>query len=77
MKRMIAVTIVAATFALPSAGDAEILAMLNYESKSPEALKAFRSPVPGQMRQEGIAVIDVNPKSPNFKKVVEDRKSVV
>ena len=71
MKRMIAVTIVAATFALPSAGDAEILAMLNYESKSPEALKAFRSPVPGQMRQEGIAVIDVNPKSPNFKKVVE------
>jgi len=50
---------------------AEILALLNYESKSAEALKAFKSPVPGQTRQEGIAVIDVNPASPNFKKIVE------
>ena len=52
-------------------GNGEILAMLNYESKSPDALKAFRSPVPGQTRQEGIAIIDVDPASPNFKKVVE------
>ena len=59
------------TVALPFAGNAEILAMLNYESKSAEALKAFRSPVPGQTRQEGIAIIDVNPTSANFKKVVE------
>jgi hypothetical protein len=55
----------------PSASDAEILAMLNYESKSPEALKAFRSPVPGKKRQEGIAIIDVDPASPNFRKIVE------
>ena len=71
MKRLFAVAIVGVTVALPFAGNAEILAMLNYESKSAEALKAFRSPVPGQTRQEGIAIIDVDPTSANFKKVVE------
>jgi len=71
MKRLFAVAIVGVTVALPFASNAEILAMLNYESKSAEALKAFRSPVPGQTRQEGIAIIDVDPTSANFKKVVE------
>jgi hypothetical protein len=71
MKQTVAAAITALACALPSAGNAEILAMLNYESKSAEALKAFRSPVPGQARQEGIAIIDVNPASPNFKKIVE------
>src|SRR6516162_1459630 len=69
MKRV--VVAIAIGFAWPCAGNAEILAMLNYESKSPEALKAFKSPVPGQTRQEGIAIIDVNPTSANFRKVVE------
>jgi hypothetical protein len=71
MKRIIISAFTTFALALPSAGSAEILAMLNYESKSPEALKAFRSPVPGQTRQEGIAIIDVDPASPNFKKIVE------
>ena len=71
MKPIVAAVIVGATVALPSAGHAEILAMLNYESKPAEALRAFRAPVPGQTRQEGIAIIDVNPASPNFKQVVE------
>src|SRR5215211_2017030 len=71
MRGMVVAVIVAAGFVLPSSGNAEILAMLNYESKSPEALKSFRSPVPGQARQEGIAIIDVNPASPNFKKILE------
>ena len=71
MKRIVAAAIVGATVTLPSAGQAEILAMLNYESKPAEALRAFRAPVPGQTRQEGIAIIDVNPASPNFKQVVE------
>jgi len=69
MKRVIVA--VAIGFIWPCTGNAEILAMLNYESKSPEALKVFKSPVPGQTRQEGIAVIDVNPASANFRKVVE------
>src|SRR5205823_8901166 len=69
MKR--AVVAVAVSLAWPCAGNAEILAMLNYESKSADALKAFKSPVPGQTRQEGIAIIDVDPSSPNFRKIVE------
>jgi len=55
----------------PFGANAEILAMLNYESKPAEALKAFKSPVPGRKRQEGIAVIDVDPNSANFRKIVE------
>src|SRR3954468_24340815 len=71
MKRITTAAILAVACLYPSYGNSEILAMLNYESKSPDALKAFRSPVPGQTRQEGIAIIDVNPASPNFKKIVE------
>lgn len=67
-------TVLAAAIAIwmwPFGANAEILAMLNYESKPAEALKAFKSPVPGQKRQEGIAVIDVNPNSATFRKIVE------
>ena len=53
------------------AAQAEILAMANYESKPADALKAFKHPVAGRTRQEGIAIIDVDPASPNFKKIVE------
>ena len=49
----------------------ETLAILNYESKTADALKAFKHPVPGLTRQEGLAVIDLDPASPNFKKIVE------
>ncbi len=71
MKRIVIVAVAIASFAWPCAGNAEILAMLNYESKSADSLKAFKSPVPGQTRQEGIAIIDVDPNSPNFRKIVE------
>jgi DNA-binding beta-propeller fold protein YncE len=71
MKRICAIAAVVAGVAWPSVGGAEILALVNYESKPADALKAFKSPVPGQTRQEGIAVIDVDPASANFKKVVE------
>jgi hypothetical protein len=72
MKRFYVVVMAAiAGFAWPGIGNAEILAMLNYESKTPDALKAFKTPVPGQTRTEGIAVIDVDPASPTYSKVVE------
>jgi DNA-binding beta-propeller fold protein YncE len=46
---------------LPAPAGAEILAMLNYETK------------PGlPQRREGIAVIDVDPRSKNFGKIVTD-----
>jgi DNA-binding beta-propeller fold protein YncE len=66
----LAAAVIAVVFGSVTA-EAEILAMANYESKPPEALKAFRHPVAGQTRQEGIAIIDVDPQSPNFKKIVE------
>lgn len=71
MKHHLLALIAAAGLACSSAAQAEILAMVNYESKSPDALKAFKSPVPGHERQEGIALIDVDPASPAFGKIVE------
>lgn len=51
---------------------AEILAMLNYESKPEESLRAMRLPVGPGGRREGIAIVDVDPASPTFGKLVQD-----
>jgi hypothetical protein len=65
--------IAAASLALlPSLACGEILAMVNYETKSPESLKALKSPVAAPGRKEGIAVIDVDPQSSTFGKIVQD-----
>ena len=50
---------------------AEILAMVNYESKTKEGLKAHGIKGQGK-RREGIAVIDVDPKSSAFGKIIVD-----
>jgi hypothetical protein len=72
MKRFCVVAVaVIAGFSWSGIGNAEILAMLNYESKTPDALKAFKTPVPGQTRTEAIAVIDVDPASPTYGKIAE------
>lgn len=64
---------VAASLALlPSIAAGEILAMVNYETKSPDSLKALKSPVAAPARKEGIAIIDVDPKSKTFGKIVQD-----
>ena len=46
---------------IPAMASAEILAMLNYESKPEQT-----------MRREGIAIIDVDPESANFGKILVD-----
>ena len=46
---------------IPAMANAEILAMLNYESKPEQT-----------MRREGIAIIDVDPESANFGKILVD-----
>jgi len=51
--------------------NAEILAMMNYESKTPESLKSLKLTGP-QERREGIAIIDVDPESPAFGKILAD-----
>ena len=53
---------------------AEILAMMNYETKSPDSLRALKNPIAAPARTEGIAVMDVDPSSPNYGKIVEDIK---
>ncbi|NIR30780.1 MAG: YncE family protein [Gammaproteobacteria bacterium] len=44
---------------------AEILAMMNYETKSEESLKTLKLSAP-PARREGIAVVDVDPDSPTY-----------
>lgn len=58
--------------ALPGLAAAQIYAMLNYETKSPDSLKVLKTPVATGPRKEGIAVIDVDPKSKTFGKIVQD-----
>jgi DNA-binding beta-propeller fold protein YncE len=71
-KLKLAAIIVAALAALPALARAEILAMLNYETKSADSLKALKNPITPQARREGIAIIDVDPKSKNFGKIMTD-----
>jgi len=50
---------------------AEILAMMNYESKPADSLKALK--LTGKReRKEGIAIIDVDPNAPTFGKILMD-----
>lgn len=50
---------------------AEILAMVNYESKTPDQVKSLKLSG-AQERREGIAVLDVDPESPDFGKIILD-----
>ena len=62
MKRLILPILIAVVLLISAAVvQAEILAMLNYESK-PEQM----------VRKEGLAIIDVDPKSPTFAKMLMD-----
>ena len=56
---------------MPAPGQAEILAMMNYETKSKESLKSLKLSGPVE-RREGIAIVDVDPNSPNFGKWIAD-----
>lgn len=58
--------------ALPGLAGAEILAMMNYETKSPDSLKVLKNPVATGPRKDGIAIVNVDPKSKDFGKIVED-----
>ena len=63
---------VAMVFALPGLALGQIYAMMNYETKSPDSLKVLKNPVASGPRKEGIAVIDVDPKSKTFGVIVQD-----
>jgi hypothetical protein len=56
----------------PSLVSAQIHAMVNYETKSPESLKVLKTPIAAPARKEGIAIIDVDPKSKTFGQIIQD-----
>ena len=56
----------------PSLASAQIHAMVNYETKSAESLKVLKTPIAAPARKEGIAIIDVDPKSKSFGQIVQD-----
>ena len=57
---------------VPSLAAGQIHAMANYETKSAESLKALKTPITAPARKEGIAIIDVDPKSKSFGQIVQD-----
>jgi DNA-binding beta-propeller fold protein YncE len=72
MKSFQAVAVgLALSLLLPATGHAEILAMMNYESKTEDSLKALKLGAPGE-RREGIAIIDVDPGSESFGRILAD-----
>lgn len=62
----------AALALVPSLVCAQIHAMVNYETKSAESLKALKTPIAAPARKEGIAIIDVDPKSKTFGQIVQE-----
>lgn len=63
--------VAAAALAGTTSVRAEILAMMNYESKPADDLKSLK--LSGDTpRREGIAIVDVDPKSPAFGRVISD-----
>ncbi|MDA0305700.1 MAG: YncE family protein [Proteobacteria bacterium] len=73
MKKLVILAVLAAVVSVSfgKSSKAEILAMMNYETKTPGALKAVKLP-PNSPRKEGIAIIDVDPNSLNFGKILMD-----
>jgi len=72
MFKSLALAGVVVSFLVPTQGRAEILAMMNYETKAASSLRALRVPVEPMERREGIAIMDVDPASPNYGKIVQD-----
>ncbi len=71
MKRLSSIFL-AIILLIPLAGNAEILAMLNYESKPNDSLKELKMPFGTKGRKEGIAIIDVDPESDNYGNILMD-----
>src|SRR5215475_10373456 len=51
---------------------AEILGLVNYETKSAESLKTLKRPIVPPARKEGLAVVDLEPGSKTYGQVVKN-----
>ena len=56
---------------IPGIANGEILAMMNYESKPADSLKSLKL-TGTRERREGISIIDVDPQSSAFGKILVD-----
>lgn len=72
MKRTFLVGGVAALMGLATVAQAEILAMLNYETAPEDSLKALNLQAGPMARREGIAIIDIDPESETYGKWLMD-----
>ncbi|MHC9511464.1 YncE family protein [Kangiella sp. M94] len=71
MFKLVITLIIMVLGAYSSTSQGEILALINYESKPADSLKSLK--LSGtQQREEGIAVMDVDPKSDAFGKILID-----
>lgn len=57
---------------IPVTASAEILALLNYESKPDDSLKELKMPFGAMGRKEGIGIIDVDPESDTYGQMLMD-----
>ncbi len=71
MKKIV-IFLLACLCCLPFTASAEILAMLNYESKPNESLKDLKLPFGTKGRKEGIAILDVDPESDTYGDILMD-----
>lgn len=71
MSKLLHATVIALSGLTACTAQAEILAMMNYESKSADSLKSLRLSAPPP-RREGIAVVDVDPRSEGFGRILAD-----
>lgn len=55
-----------------SAASAEMLAIMNYESKAPESLDSLKLQEAEGNRREGIAIVELDPASTDYGKIISD-----
>ena len=70
-KTLGAVALAAAATMMSGGAGAEILALVNYESKTADSLKALKITAP-TARRDGLMVLDVDPASPRFGAIILD-----
>ena len=76
MKRITALFLASALL-IPLSSNAEILALLNYESKPNDSLKDLKMPFGTQARKEGIAIINLPGMNDGSVSIVDMRKREV
>ena len=77
LRRLVVTLVVAGGMAatvslMGTAALAEIVGLVNYETKSADSLKVLKRPIAAPDRKEGLAVVNLDPSSPAFGKVVKN-----